>query len=301
MFAAAGCNGASNPGTTASNAGTEHSSSPATRSDPPEVDTTPAPDADPTETSAPSYEAASVDDGSSASSADVAPDAVEPAPEIEPSSVDPPALEPAAPATAAPPGNPAVAVSLPKPAPPPAEVYRPEILLSDHHAATCVVNAGDPFPALALPDLEGNTRELRQLFGDRMTIVVFWTARNLYVREQFTRIVQETFNRYAALGVKVVAIDVGDAPDAVQELATQNKVTVPCLLDADGQAFGQVGRELLPRTYLLDAEGRILWFDLEYSRGHAPGLAQRGPLFPQARPHLMRGPFIAALHRNAPI
>jgi hypothetical protein len=30
-----------------------------------------------------------------------------------------------------------------------------------------------------------------------------------------------------------------------------------------------VATEHLPRTYLLDAEGRILWFDLEYSRATA--------------------------------
>jgi len=38
------------------------------------------------------------------------------------------------------------------------------------------------------------------------------------------------------------------------------------LLDADGSAMAKVGLEKLPRTYLLDAQGKILWFDIEYSR-----------------------------------
>jgi hypothetical protein len=58
----------------------------------------------------------------------------------------------------------------------------------------------------------------------------------------------------------------------VQELATKHQVTIPVLLDADGQALEQVATGLLPRTYLLDAEGRVLWFDLEYSRGQRLGL-----------------------------
>jgi hypothetical protein len=37
------------------------------------------------------------------------------------------------------------------------------------------------------------------------------------------------------------------------------------LLDAEGKALDAVATEKLPRTYLLDASGQILWFDIEYS------------------------------------
>jgi peroxiredoxin len=119
---------------------------------------------------------------------------------------------------------------------PPQEVTKPEVILSQHHAQTCLIGVGDPFPAIALPDLEGNSRELSQLYGDRMTVVVFWTAKGLYAREQFSRIMQEAVARYEPMGVKVVAINVGDSPEVVQELATKHQVTIPVLLDADGQA-----------------------------------------------------------------
>ena len=39
----------------------------------------------------------------------------------------------------------------------------------------------------------------------------------------------------------------------------------PTLLDADGKAFAQIGSEKMPRTFLLDPQGKILWFDIEYS------------------------------------
>ena len=51
-------------------------------------------------------------------------------------------------------------------------------------------------------------------------------------------------------------------PQAALEKAGAN---FPNLLDADGKAFAQVGSERLPRTYLLDPQGKILWFDIEYS------------------------------------
>ena len=38
------------------------------------------------------------------------------------------------------------------------------------------------------------------------------------------------------------------------------------LLDADGKAFAQVGSERLPRVFVVDPAGKILWFDIEYSQ-----------------------------------
>jgi peroxiredoxin len=155
---------------------------------------------------------------------------------------------------------------LPPAAPPPAEVHKPEVILSERHLQTCRVGVGDSFPALTLPDQEGASHDLSQLMGDRMTIVVFWNSKNMYAREQFSRIMKEAYDRYAALGVKVVTINVGDTPEVVQNLVAEHKITTPCLIDVERKAFEQVANDLLPRTYLLDAEGKILWFDLEYSR-----------------------------------
>jgi hypothetical protein len=38
------------------------------------------------------------------------------------------------------------------------------------------------------------------------------------------------------------------------------------LLDSNGALFAKVATENIPRTYLLDSQGKILWFDWEYSR-----------------------------------
>ena len=37
------------------------------------------------------------------------------------------------------------------------------------------------------------------------------------------------------------------------------------LLDSEGEALAKVATRRLPRTYLLDKKGKILWFDMEYS------------------------------------
>jgi hypothetical protein len=46
------------------------------------------------------------------------------------------------------------------------------------------------------------------------------------------------------------------------------------LSDKDGAAHKQVATSKLPRSYLLDPSGKILWFDLEYSPTTRRDLAQ---------------------------
>ena len=53
----------------------------------------------------------------------------------------------------------------------------------------------------------------------------------------------------------------------VQEQVAKVGATFPVLLDPKGAYFAQLAKDRrMPRTYLIDANGRILWFDVEYSR-----------------------------------
>jgi hypothetical protein len=45
-------------------------------------------------------------------------------------------------------------------------------------------------------------------------------------------------------------------------------------MDPKNEYFAKVAREKVLRTYLLDADGKILWFDVEYSRSTHRDLLQ---------------------------
>lgn len=77
----------------------------------------------------------------------------------------------------------------------------------------------------------------------------------------------EVVEPFGPEGVGVIGINVGDPPAAVEQEAIQAGETFPCLLDPRGEYFRQIAADnRMPRTFLLDATGRILWFDVEYSR-----------------------------------
>jgi peroxiredoxin len=154
---------------------------------------------------------------------------------------------------------------IPIPPAPPEPVYEPQVWMTEAHAATCLVKVGDAMPDITLPDLEGNEQLLARLYGEKLTVVVFWNSHYALAREQFMRLERETADRFSAFGVSVVAINVSDTPQEVRSVATEADSGVPCLLDQQGAALALVATEKLPRTYVLDSAGRILWLDIEYS------------------------------------
>ncbi len=146
------------------------------------------------------------------------------------------------------------------------QFHKPEVVLSEAYAQTCLVKVGDAMPQLMLTDLDGNPQALDALRGEKLTIVVFWSKGKAYAREQFTRLGFDVLDRFSGLGVGLVAINVGDLAEDVKKMYDEVGREFPCLLDPDGAAFAAVATEKLPRTYVIDPAGKILWFDIGYSQ-----------------------------------
>jgi hypothetical protein len=75
-------------------------------------------------------------------------------------------------------------------------------------------------------------------------------------------------------GVALVGIAVGMKADAAQGAAAKANAKYPQLIDEQSTALAQVGENALPRVYVLDAERRIAWFDIEYSEATRRELEQ---------------------------
>jgi hypothetical protein len=76
---------------------------------------------------------------------------------------------------------------------------------------------------------------------------------------------QDLSDAYLEKGVHIIGINEGDADEDVRMCVAGADAKFPILLDQDGAFFKKVATETLPRIYLLNAEGKILWFDLEFS------------------------------------
>jgi len=160
----------------------------------------------------------------------------------------------------------------PKPAdiPPPPTI--PKVALSNELLATCLVNVGDEMPAGELPDAAGDMHALGSLYGQKLTVVCFWTVgtshrSKLVAGAALRDLMKGVVEPYGEKGVRVVGVNVGDSAQAVERHVAEAAATFPNLLDTKGAFFAKVAKDgKMPRTFLLDANGKVLWFDVEYSR-----------------------------------
>jgi len=146
-----------------------------------------------------------------------------------------------------------------------AALTMPVLALTQGHAATCRVQVGDTFPNLQLPDTGGQAQTLSALLGPRLTVVFFWNGKKPTTLEELKDLSDDVVKRFGTHGVKVVGISTQDDPQLASELVKQSGAVFPNLCDVDGQAYAQVATGKSPRTYLIDTNGKIVWFDLEYS------------------------------------
>jgi peroxiredoxin len=59
-------------------------------------------------------------------------------------------------------------------------------------------------------------------------------------------------------GLSVLAVNIQERPSTVAAWAKGTRVTVPILLDADGEVTQQYGVIATPTAFLVDREGRLL-------------------------------------------
>jgi len=150
----------------------------------------------------------------------------------------------------------------------------PRVVLTAGHAALCRVRVGDLLPAIELKDLDGTPHKLTDLLGEKLTVICFWSRKQVLAREELADLGPDIVDRFGDRGVVVVGIAEEPTPEAARQPVTDAAASFPMLLDPAGQALAKVGSGKLPRTYLVDGQGTILWFDIEYSRATRREISQ---------------------------
>ncbi len=138
-------------------------------------------------------------------------------------------------------------------------------------------------PEAELPDSAGKLHTLKSLYGRKLTVVCFWTIGDstksrLVTTRALKDLMKDVAEPFGEKGVRVIGIDVGDTADAARQQLADAGATFPNLVDPSGEFFGRVAKvarvDLKPRPFLLDANGRILWFDVELPRDSMRDMAQ---------------------------
>ena len=150
----------------------------------------------------------------------------------------------------------------------------PPVMLTAGHAALCRVSVGDVFPAIELPQLGSGPTKLSAFSGQKATVVLFWQPGHWMSRIALADVAKDVAAAARDATVGVVGIVEAESSDAAKADLAKAQAKFSQVLDADGAALAKVGSVALPRVYVLDGEGRIAWFDIEYSEATRRELQQ---------------------------
>ncbi|MDZ7814899.1 MAG: TlpA disulfide reductase family protein [Planctomycetota bacterium] len=111
--------------------------------------------------------------------------------------------------------------------------------------------------------------QLRALDGEKVTVpgqdgrasmVVFWYSACEYCQAEAPRI-QRIFETYGARGLAVLAVNVHDNPKIAKRFMRERGLTYPVLLDSDQRATKAYRVVGVPRIFLVDGDGYIVYED----------------------------------------
>ena len=146
-----------------------------------------------------------------------------------------------------------------------------KVLLTEAEKSICKVKVGDQIPEISLPNLAGETQDLSKLLGEKSTVLLFWSPTDPFSTWFLSDLTPDLYEPYQSMGLNIVGVCSGTKDDPVDTSTAQQAVEVaeakfPILVDAEGEAISKFGSDRATRVYLLDNQGKVLWFDIEYSR-----------------------------------
>jgi cytochrome c biogenesis protein CcmG/thiol:disulfide interchange protein DsbE len=117
--------------------------------------------------------------------------------------------------------------------------------------------SGQAAPPFSLPALEGGHRSLADLRG-RVALLYFWATWCPYCTAELPTAIEQLHRAYGRQGLAVVAINIAERRAEVAAWVSDQRLTLPILLDADGRttlAYRVMGT---PTAVIVGRNGALL-------------------------------------------
>jgi len=103
--------------------------------------------------------------------------------------------------------------------------------------------------------LDGRKVQLSEEIGGGATVVSLWAV----WCQPCKRELPDLARLQRSHAVDVIALDIGDEAERVQTFLDDLGIEIRVLLDPDGRGLAAFGASSVPATFIVDADGRVVW------------------------------------------
>lgn len=129
-------------------------------------------------------------------------------------------------------------------------------------AKTTLINAGDMAPDFTVKMLDGSEVTLSKLQG-KPTLLIFWATWCPPCRAELSKLQEHIIDRYGE-SINVLPISRGEERAKVDEFITKRGYTFAVGLDGDQSIYQKYATNYIPRCFVIDAKGKVLYSGVGY-------------------------------------
>ncbi|MCS7152309.1 MAG: TlpA family protein disulfide reductase [Endomicrobia bacterium] len=103
-----------------------------------------------------------------------------------------------------------------------------------------------------------DTFKLSSIVGKKLILINFWTTWCPYCVEEIPHLIN-LYNKYKDNGLEILAINIGEPKNKVENFVISEKIPYKILLDTQGKIARQYGVRGIPTNFLISPEGNIIF------------------------------------------
>jgi peroxiredoxin len=142
----------------------------------------------------------------------------------------------------------------------------------DDLAETTLINAGDVAPDFTVEMLNGSKVTLSALQG-KPTLLIFWATWCPPCRLELSKLQEHIIDRYGDK-INVLPISRGEERAKVEEYISKMGYTFVVGLDGDQSIYRKYATNYIPRCFVIDAKGKVLYSGVGYDEAIAKEVEQ---------------------------
>ena len=142
----------------------------------------------------------------------------------------------------------------------------------DDLAETTLINAGDEAPDFTVEMLDGSKVALSALQG-KPTLLIFWATWCPPCRLELSKLQEHIIDRYGDK-INVLPISRGEERAKVEEYISKMGYTFAVGLDGDQSIYRKYATNYIPRCFVIDAKGKVLYSGVGYDETIAKEVEQ---------------------------